>query len=504
MTARGYDQPTESALLGAVLQSPDKYAVAIEAGVTATSFIGPDSLVWHGIEACADTGIDPITVGTWMVAHHGGEWPKRISALHAALDFTSANAHIYAATLVDLEHNRYVANQLTECLNGSFPSWRSKVDALCATADGWSITGADPLTSDLQAMMDGDMQPIIPEVFQRDDHACHLFYGPGINWLSGEPGEGKSLLALHAIAQVLRDGDPALLIDYEGTEQGTVGRLKEMGVTDVTGLSYVRVSEPWTPARMVQLRQLATQTRFRIAVIDAVAGAMEAEALDPESNRDVEKWVAAIPTLLAHLGAAVVPVDHVTKNKETRGRWMIGAQRKMARSDAAFNLEMFDKAGIGKTGHGKLLVAKDRYGALAEHQVGRVIAEVTIMSEVLDDGERDLSVHLTAPSGTTGTPSGPTWYMERVSRLLEDAAGPMGTRELRTAVGKKAQYVDEAIRLLAADGHIAVSPDARGNSKPWVSVRPYRQPEQLRDDAPPLGQSFYESELPEPETLGEF
>lgn len=477
MTARGYDQPTESALLGAVLQSPDKYAVAIEAGVTATSFVGPDSLVWHGIEACADTGIDPITVGTWMVAHHGGEWPKRISALHAALDFTSANAHIYAATLVELEHNRYVANQLTECLNGSFPSWRSKIDALCATADGWYAQTDDTFFSDWEAVMAGEQVGDPPSIGLRDDHVCAMLYAGKINNIIGESESGKSMIVQWWSVQEAQAGNHVIYLDFEDAAPGVGDRFAEMGATaeDMSRIFYRRVDEPWTSATLATLRAAVVMRHPTLCVVDGVTNAMALEGLDPLDNKGVASFYGGVPSLLRSSGGATAMVDHIVKARQDRAPGALGAQHKRAGIDgASLMLRMKQPAGRNRVGTGFLTIDKDRPGFLREYASdGKTLADVTIRS----DGESivvELAPSSAAPVTQGATGARRTGYMERVSQVLE-GFGEVGasTRTLNASVKGRDEWIREGAVALVAEGYVRV--ERVGAANRYVSIKAYRE-----------------------------
>ena len=67
-------------------------------------------------------------------------------------------------------------------------------------------------------------------------------------------------------------------------------------------------------------------------------------------------------------GAAVVLIDHVTKDIWTRSRWAIGGQAKMAGlTGAAYTVEVTGPLGRGMRGEVVLRIAKDRPGAVRPH-----------------------------------------------------------------------------------------------------------------------------------------
>ena len=68
-------------------------------------------------------------------------------------------------------------------------------------------------------------------------------------------------------------------------------------------------------------------------VIDGMTEAMVLHSLDPDHNADVARFMATLPRVLTKTGASVIVIDHVTKARESRGRYAIGAQHKLAAID---------------------------------------------------------------------------------------------------------------------------------------------------------------------------
>ena len=86
-------------------------------------------------------------------------------------------------------------------------------------------------------------------------------------------------------------------------------------------------------------------------------------------NDDVAGWIRTVPKqIAARTGAAVVLIDHVTKDTSTRSRWAIGGQAKMAGlTGAAYTVEVVRPLGRGMRGEVVLRIAKDRPGAVRPH-----------------------------------------------------------------------------------------------------------------------------------------
>ena len=106
-------------------------------------------------------------------------------------------------------------------------------------------------------------------------------------------------------------------------------------LADPDRFRYVRPDEPLV--RLQGQRRSATwpssngtsSTPGQLAVIDGVTEAMTTEGLSILDNTDVAIWQRRLPKRIAATGAAVVCVDHVTKNA-VAGRFAIGGQHKLA------------------------------------------------------------------------------------------------------------------------------------------------------------------------------
>jgi hypothetical protein len=270
---------------------------------------------------------------------------------------------------------------------------------------------------------------------------------------------------------VITAGDRVLYLDFEDAPASIITRLLALDTPAdgiITRFAYVRPTDPFPPGALTTLLAAGPYT---LAVIDGVSEAYALLGLDPSDNLDVAKFLAILPRPIAEHGAAVLELDHVAKAKESRGRYALGAQHKLAGIAVAYSTDIIKAPSRADAGLIKLKVEKDRHGHVRGRAAGGVIALAHITPS--DNGEH-VTVSLEAPEVLV-TETGdfrPTTLMERVSRYLEDEPGAT-SRTVRTDVSGKAAYVDQALRVLVAEGFISQRPD--GQAKRHYVVNQYRE-----------------------------
>lgn len=340
-----------------------------------------------------------------------------------------------------------------------------------------------------------------PSILARTDGAC-LFYRRKVHSVHGESESGKSWLVQCAAAETLLAGEPVLYVDFEDDAGPVAERLIRLGVpeqiVDNRALfTYIRPeASPYAPIEQAAFEAVLAQS-FSLAVIDGVTDAMGLFGLSGKDNDDVAAWQRQLPRKIARAtGAAVVCVDHVSKDADTRGRFALGGQHKMAGLDgAAFVVEMVQPFAVGLAGTASIRVGKDRPGQIRslggrwrKRDRTQLIADFRLDST---DTDRTTFV-LDVPGPDTDDPTRgavgafrPTFCMEKVSRYLETTDDPEQRSTRRTV----AALIDEhnehgrpigrdvwraAIDTLAAEGFAEIVPGRR-NSHLHAIVRPYRE-----------------------------
>lgn len=324
-----------------------------------------------------------------------------------------------------------------------------------------------------------------PTICARTD-GVHLIYAGEINAVVAEPESGKTWLVLLAAKQVLDSGGKVLYLDFEGTANSILTRLRDMGV-DLDELVasgrflYVRPDEALatnggTHELREQFAAMVGAFAPNLAVIDGVAEAMAGNGLDENSNSDAVAFCILLPRLLQMTGAAVVTVDHVTKASDSRGYARGASAKKGYTTGSQIGLEVGKPFGRGQSGEVKLIAHKDKSGYLRGEGQGKSAGTMHVVAG--EDGRVTISV---APPATTFRP---TTLMERVSRYLEDYPfKPLTSNAITKEAGIQGSHGDlaTALRSLVAEGYVSTEPGPR-NSVLHASLRPYRQAAEAVDD----------------------
>ncbi|VBA47125.1 bifunctional DNA primase/polymerase [Mycobacterium attenuatum] len=353
-----------------------------------------------------------------------------------------------------------------------------------------------------------------PTVLARSDGEC-LFYPGKTHSVHGESESGKSWLVQCATAEQLIAGNPVLYIDFEDEGGPVAQRLILLGVPpevvdDPTMFVYVHPEEaPSTDAERAAFDALLGRS-YTLAVIDGVTDSMGVFGLSTKDNDDVARWQRALPKAIARqTGAAVVCVDHVTKDTDNRGRFALGGQHKMAGlSGAAYLVEMEQPFAAGQAGRASVRVGKDRPGLVRGlggrwRKTDRTQHVADLYLDSTDPEHTGWSLDAPSNAGkSTETDESrskpgkkafrPTWFMEQVSRYLEETDNPAERTsnkivaamcEERKAQGKTAhrQRWRDAIKVLVEEGFAKTEAGAR-ESQIHVVVKPYRQIEDPLSD----------------------
>lgn len=339
---------------------------------------------------------------------------------------------------------------------------------------------------DLSAYLDGTHTPEVPTLMPRTDGRC-LLYAGRVHSFHGETETFKSGVSQALACQLILGGLDVLYLDFESDADTVVGRLLEMGATPESIAAHLDYRNPGVkPAidvhELMAFEELLTR-RYALAVVDGVTEALHIFGIATIDNDELTGWMRAVPRrIAASTGAAVVLVDHVTKNAESRGRFAIGGQAKMAALDgAAYVIEIVEPLGRGMRGVVSLRVAKDRPGSVRAHagvfrKTDRTAEAARVVVDSRIPGRIDVSFG--PPATTAGSdddghaPFRPTSLMQRLSDGLEHAVEPMTTNKLLERVTGNRQAMATALDVLVQEGHVDRA-DGPRNSKILRLLRPY-------------------------------
>lgn len=484
-TAPSHDADAEAGLLGCMLVSLDACEQVLATGLEPDELYVPgNQAIYAAICQVAIAGDQPDAVTVDAIIGGGDQLRSRLLDLIVNAPIWR-NAPVYARRVRTLARLRAVtaaAIEVTELARSE------DLDGALAklahiTAD---LPADDAATSwravDLTAVLDGDGPPG-PTILRRHDGLCLLYAGK-VHALNAESESGKSWLALAACAERLHLGEAALYIDFEDDAPSLVARLQALGVDRqaiVDQFVYLRPDDAIDAVATAQLDRLLIEHRPSICIIDGVTEVMAQNGWSITDNDDAARFLLALPKRIARHGPAVVMIDHVTKDKESRGRYGIGAQHKLAGIDgAAYYLEVSEPFGVGRSGASRITCTKDRpghiRGALPD---GRSVGEMRVTSTSTGDVHISLTEHATSGGELQVRP---TTLMEHIStacREMNDAGvQPTSNALLGTLKGQR-RFLLAALSTLVTEGYIAAEAGARG-ARHHRSVRPYT----AADDTP--------------------
>ncbi len=360
----------------------------------------------------------------------------------------------FAATRFGGDHSAAASHLAAEGFHSGLDDWMVVASeapivqqgALGNTDDdgGWPVATAE----EIAAVFSGDYQPPLPEVLRRSDGNCML-YRHRVNSLAGEPGGGKTWIALHAGAEVLAEGGRVLLIDYEDRLDTAVRRLAALGADQASIVDRFTYISPTFAIKggSVPTNVLERSVGADLVIIDSMGEALAHSELDQNVDKEVRSWIDRTARRMADGGAAVLVLDHVTKDGEHRGRWAIGSQRKLAAIDGiAYMMNTLTAATKETEGHAVIKCSKDRLG---NYQHGTTVADVRLTPS----GDDGMVITLTPPAGD-GQEVMLTGYMEKISRFLESMGEGMSGRAICGSIEGKTDHLRTALRQLVENGNV--------------------------------------------------
>ena len=283
-------------------------------------------------------------------------------------------------------------------------------------------------------------------LLQRDDGST-IFYANKLNAMYGEPGTGKSWVALIAAYETILMGGRVMWWDFEDDPDTLARRAQSLGILEyVQDKSSFRfcdssLEEPTETIARQQISDWLTEVDNSLVIIDAA----ESSGC-PSDGKDVAPWFRKMVHPWITAGAGVLFLDHVPKSRIDRPLGPIGSGHKRAVVSGA-SVYVTGSPWNKEVGGGiKLVNHKDRNGDLPAG-IGKQIALITGQHV---DGV--LRYAITAPKGDDQEPPDDLKY-ELLARIVDTGFdGVKGSMEIRKLVKGKGQDIDKALNELVANG----------------------------------------------------
>lgn len=181
----------------------------------------------------------------------------------------------------------------------------------------------------------------------------HRWLEPGIvaagctTLIHGEPGCGKTWLALSIAKRVIDTGDTVVFVDLESGPSRARQRVIALGL-DMDGLLYLR-DAPVTLANAAEFVNFVDDYPPALVIFDSLANSLAVAGLQENDNTAVTQWWQAYLHPITRLfGTGVIVIDHDVKNGSSG--YSRGAGAKKAQADFDFSLSVqqpFDRERIG-------------------------------------------------------------------------------------------------------------------------------------------------------------
>ncbi|MBQ0902678.1 hypothetical protein [Micromonospora sp. U21] len=224
---------------------------------------------------------------------------------------------------------------------------------------------------DVAAMLDGGLpDPPAPVLLHRDDGNA-IFYAGQVNLIFGDPESGKTLVAQAAAAEALIAGRKVLFVDIDHNgAQATISRFLDMEVPEETlrNPDLFRYVEPEDKPHLMAVVKDAKRWHPAVAVVDSVGELLPLMGLSSNSPDDFTLAHTGVLKPLAMAGAAVLAIDHLPKNTESRASGPTGtAAKRRAVGGVSIRVTINEQFTPGRGGSAFLSVNKDRHGGLRRH-----------------------------------------------------------------------------------------------------------------------------------------
>jgi hypothetical protein len=325
------------------------------------------------------------------------------------------------------------------------------------TADSTAVPGSQPslpepgtdsekpLYVDICALLNGTVpEPPEPQLGRRTDGHC-LFYAGQVNWVFGDPEAGKSWLCLACVVEALKAGRRVLVIDLDHNgAPATVHRLLALGAPPdaLRNPDLFRYCEPDDRAELRQVVDDSMLWRPAVAIVDSIGELLPMYGSSSNSADEFTSVHSNVLKPLAKSGAAVLAVDHLAKNADSRAVGPGGtAAKRRAIGGVSIRVKVKQPFTPGHGGSATLVVNKDRHGGLRAHcPVGdREPVAGTFKLLAFNDGVLEWAIYPPADGERNNDESAPAEDVAAIGALdpppstVEDARARLRWQKQRAA-----------------------------------------------------------------------
>jgi hypothetical protein len=380
----------EVAVLGAALLGRDGLAAVLAVGLRPGDFYKPaHQSVYDAVVALAERG-EPVDAVTVLDELRRGEVLDDVDVVELLAGLERGTPSIAAATKYGaIVKHASACRQVVE-LGGrvtqvGYDEPRDLAAAVASVAERLAaVDGPGAASSgfvDLAPYLDGTHDEPTPRVLVRTDGRALLY--PGRNWLHGDSGDGKSLVAAIAAADEVRQGRHVVWLDAEEASPATLAaRLLALGLSAdqiVERIHYRNVRDEPYGDTLAALRASVNGLAPRLAVLDSFGESLATMSGDENADQDCASWVRQMldPLSAILVDAAILVIDHATKAKDNP-LYPSGSKRKRAAvTGIALATKVLTPFRRDQRGAVALLCGKDRHGHYGR---GETVAVVVLDS----------------------------------------------------------------------------------------------------------------------------
>lgn len=329
-----------------------------------------------------------------------------------------------------------------------------------------------------------DLGPYLRGEIVRPEPTVGLVRSDGIRMLYpgkehavvGEMEAGKSWFALACAIAEMDEGHHVVYIHFEESDPSdTVERLLALGADEAQILKLFRFVGPERQVNADVIANLVDPAPS-LVIFDGVNEAMSLHGWGIRDEDGAASFRRHIVKPFLRSGAATLACDHVTKDRETRGRYAIGSIHKgNALSGVQIMLEAAEPFGRDQRGRSHVYITKDRPGFLRRNGRTTNITGKTFLGELVVDDTRTEFFNLKLKFWAPAVPKLPvlddeedgpfvdpdeTAVVEAIRAIAEKGKIP-NLRTVRAMSGIQATKTDAAIERLILDDKITETIGAR-------------------------------------------